>query len=455
MTGPNSKTQVAVIGAGPSGFYVAEAFANQCTDVEVTMIEKLPCPYGLVRYGVAPDHQKLKSVTSTLDAIAEYPQVKYLGNVTLGQDISLEELQSFFHVVVLTTGMPNSTSLGIPGEHLPGVHPATSFIGWYNGHPDFQDTSFDLASPVAVVIGHGNVAIDVARILSKSIDELRKSDMTEAALSVLAESQIKTVHLVGRRGPVQAKFTPKEIHELGKLENCLVSIDPKHLDINLSSSVELNDVTNALGRKNFSIFQEFGKHFGLISDKKQIVIDFMMKPKAFIGENKLQTVRFDITSLEGPAFKQSVIATGKTSDIHAGLAFSCVGFKGTAFPGLMTSEANGALKHSRSGILSELGVKIPGLYAAGWAKRGPQGVVGTNRECAQDTVVHIMEDIDQLIKAPKPGHPALVSLLGERNIQCVTFSDWKVINAKEIERGKSLGKPREKFTSVADMLACI
>lgn len=449
------KLQVAVVGAGPSGFYTAEALLNTGLDVEVTIIEKLPCPYGLVRYGVAPDHQKLKSVTATLDVIAENPNVHYLGNVTLGKEIFLDELRSLFNAVVFTTGMPNGATLGVPGEDLSGVHTATNFIGWYNGHPDFQNTEFDFSTTDAVVIGHGNVAADVGRILSKSIDELRKSDITEQALQQLSESKIKNVRLVGRRGPVQAKFTSKEIYELGKLQNCLVKVHPKDLDLNLASHIELEEVTNSIGKKNYSIFQDYSKNFESPAVNKQIYIDFMMSPKAFIGNKKLQAVSFDIVNLTGPAFTQITENTGQVIELAAGLAFSCVGFRGVEFNGLVSNIKNGTLQNTDSRLTDAEGNRIPGLYAAGWVKRGPKGVVGTNRECAQDTVNQIMADIEKVSKRKKPGYPALAHLLFERYVQYVTFKDWKIIDAQEIERGKLLGKPREKFTSITEMLACI
>jgi len=360
-----------------------------------------------------------------------------------------------FNAVVFTTGMPNGANLDIPGETLSGVHPATSFIGWYNGHPDFQNTEFDFSVTDAVIIGHGNVAADVGRILSKSIDDLRKSDITEQALQQLSESRIKNIRLVGRRGPVQAKFTSKEIHELGKLENCLIKVNPNHLDLNLASQIELEEVSNTIGKKNYSLFQDYSKNFDYHGFDKQLHIDFMMSPKAFIGQKKLQAVSFDIVNLTGPAFNQVTENTLQTRHLEAGLAFSCVGFRGGEFNGLVTNIKNGALHNIDSRLIDNDGNRILGLYAAGWVKRGPRGVVGTNKECAQDTVNRMMDDIENISKRSKPGYPALSHLLFERYVQYVTFKDWKIIDAQEIGRGKPLGKPREKFTSVTEMLMCI
>lgn len=449
--------QVVVVGSGPSGFFVADALVNSGISVEVTILDRLPCPYGLVRYGVAPDHQKLKTVTQTLDTIAQNPLVTFIGNVNVGVDITLNELKNIYHVIVLTTGMPKGASLGLKGEDLKGIHTASDFIGWYNGHPDHQETIFDLSHHSAVIIGHGNVAIDICRILSKSIDELRKSDITEKALEALNDSSINTVHLIGRRGPVQAKFTTKELHELGKLENCQVTIDPKNLDLGLACELELNEISNQLARKNHAVFQTYSNNFSNKNDfsKKNISIDFMLNPKQFIGNEKLESTIFEKTSFAGPAFKQNTIKTGEFLELPCGLAITCVGFRGVDFKGLNINDSNGALMNTNARLINEHQEILQGYYAAGWVKRGPQGVIGTNRECALDTVKYILEDIKELTIISAPGKPALISWLTQKNVRFVTFQDWQIINDAEIRRGQKLGKPREKFTTVVEMLACI
>lgn len=449
--------QVAVVGSGPSGFFVAEALVNSGIKVEVTILDRLPCPYGLVRYGVAPDHQKLKSVTNTLDVIAQSPLVTFIGNVNVGIDLTIKELKSLYHIVVLTTGMPNGAKLGLEGESLNGVHTSNEFIGWYNGHPDYQNKLFDFSSDTAVIIGHGNVAIDICRILSKSIDELSKSDITEKALEKLSESKIKNVHLVGRRGPVQAKFTTKELHELGKLENCHVSVNPSNLDLGLPCHLELNDVSNQLARKNHTIYQDYSANFFIenTSFKKNISIDFMLNPNKFLGNGKLETALFEKTSFTGSAFQQSCVNTGIFQEFDCGLAITSVGFRGVNFDGFNINPSNGTLKNINSRLVNENQEILSGYYTAGWVKRGPQGVIGTNRECAQDTVNYILEDVEELTRRSAPGKSALIEWLIEKNVQYVTFQDWQIINAAEIERGQKVGKPREKFTSVNEMLACI
>ncbi|MBL1456329.1 MAG: FAD-dependent oxidoreductase [Methylophaga sp.] len=449
--------QVAIIGSGPSGFYVAEALLNSGISTEITILEKLPCPYGLIRYGVAPDHQKLKSVSQTLDVIAEHPSVTYLGNVEVGRDIQTNELMQLYHVLVFTTGMPKSSQLGIEGESLIGVNPSSNFIGWYNGHPDYQSLSFDFNSDSAVIIGHGNVAIDICRVLAKPIDELRKSDIPEQALDLLSQSKINHINLVGRRGPIQAKFTTKELHELGKLENCNVAIHPKHLELGDKCQQELEEISNLIAKKNHRVFETYSSNFTSTpdTDKKQITIDFMLNPKIFKGDKQLQSIVFEKTRFDGPAFKQVAIPSDDLVEMPGGLVFTCVGFKGSPFAGLTIDNKKGTLSNKNSRLINEHGEIVPGMYTAGWVKRGPNGVIGTNRECAQDTVNHIVEDMTTFVERPAYGKNSLIEHLQAKNIQVVTFNDWKVIDAVEKEQGQKLGKPREKFTSVSSMLACL
>lgn len=453
----NHPLQVAIIGSGPSGFYVAEALLNSGISTEITILEKLPCPYGLIRYGVAPDHQKLKGVSQTLDVIAEHPSVTYLGNVEVGKDIQINELMHFYHILVFTTGMPKSSQLGIEGESLIDVHPSSNFIGWYNGHPDHQSLSFDFNNDSAVIIGHGNVAIDICRVLAKPIDELRKSDIPEQALDLLSQSKINHINLVGRRGPIQAKFTTKELHELGKLENCNVAIHPKHLKLGKQCQQELDEVSNLIAKKNHRVFESYSSNFSTSTgtDKKKITIDFMLNPKTFQGDKNLQSIVFEKTRFEGSAFKQVAIPSDDLVVMSSGLAFTCVGFKGSPFAGLTLDNKKGTLSNKNSRLINEHGEIVPGMYTAGWVKRGPNGVIGTNRECAQDSVNQILEDMPKYVEKPAYGNKSLIEHLQAKNIQFVTFNDWKVIDAVEKEQGQKLGKPREKFTSVSSMLACI
>ncbi len=455
MSKPELK--VAIIGSGPSGFYVADALINSGISVEITLLEKLPCPYGLIRYGVAPDHQKLKRIANTLDTIAEHPSVTFLGNVELGKDISLEEIKLNYHVIVFCNGMPDSISLGIDGEQLVGVSPCNDLIGWYNGHPDYQEQEFDFEHDAAVVIGHGNVAIDICRILSKSIDELRSSDIPENALEVLSKKKLKRVHMVGRRGPVQAKFTTKELHELGKLSNCNVSLDPIHLNLKSACQQELDDTSNIVVQKNYKVMQSYASNFSELNDKSktQISIDFMLNPKCFTGDKQLSSVLFEQTYLEGTPFNQTCKSLEGLIEMPCGLVFTSVGFRGTLLENLPVNEPKRTLTNQNSKLLGSDGKTVEGLYAAGWVKRGPQGVIGTNRECAQNTVDNILKDSPTLLETSVEGKAGLLTMLNKKNRRYVTFEDWKVIDNKEVENGLVLGKPREKFVTVEEMLACL
>jgi len=449
--------KVAIIGSGPSGFYVADALINAGISVEITLVEKLPCPYGLIRYGVAPDHQKLKRIANTLDTIAEHPSITFLGNVELGKDISLEEIKLNYHAIVFCNGLPDNISLGIDGEQLAGVSPCNDLIGWYNGHPDYQRQEFDFDHDAAVVIGHGNVAIDISRILSKSIDELRSSDIPESALEVLSQKKLKHVHMVGRRGPIQAKFTTKELHELGKLSNCHVSLDPIHLNLKSACQQELDDLSNTVVQKNYKVMQSYGSNFSELNDKSntQISIDFMLNPKYFTGDKQLSSVLFEQTYLEGDPFSQTCKSLENLIEIPCGLAFTSVGFRGTLLENLPVNEPKRTLTNQNSKLLGSNGETVKGLYAAGWVKRGPQGVIGTNRECAQNTVDNILKDSPALIETSAEGKAGLLTMLNQKNRRYVTFEDWKVIDNKEVEKGQALGKPREKFVTVEEMLACL
>lgn len=452
-----TQLKVAIIGSGPSGFYVADAIISSGISAEITLLEKLPCPYGLIRYGVAPDHQKLKRIANTLDTIAEHSSVTFLGNVELGKDISLEEIKSNYQVVVFCNGMPESIALGIDGEQLAGVTPCNDLVGWYNGHPDYQDLAFNFDHDTAVVIGHGNVAIDISRILSKSIDDLRASDIPENALEILSKKTLKRVHMIGRRGPIQSKFTTKELHELGKLSNCNVSLDPKHLNLKSACQQELDDTSNTIVQKNYKVMQSYADNFLAVNDKNktQISIDFMLSPKYFTGKKQLSSTVFEETYLEGAPFNQTCKPAEQLIEISCGLAFTSVGFRGVLLENLPVNEPKRTLSNQHSKLLGRDGKIVKGLYAAGWVKRGPQGVIGTNRECAQHTVDHILNDTPTLLQTSAEGKAGLLTILHKKNIRYVTFEDWKVIDKKEVENGLPLGKPREKFVTVKEMLACL
>ncbi len=445
--------QVAIVGSGPSGFYVAETLLKSGKAVRIAMIERLPAPFGLVRYGVAPDHPKLKEVIPVYDRIAQSPEFSFFGNITVGRDVSVAELRAAYHVVVFASGAESDRRMGIPGEDLPGSYTATEFVGWYNGHPDFQDRAFDLDQEVAVIIGQGNVAIDVCRILAKTVDELRHTDITARALDCLATSRIREIHLVGRRGPAQAKFTTKEFRELGALADCDPVVDPADLALNAESLAELADKRGAVGKKNLEVLQGFVDR-PQRGARRRVFLRFLLSPVELGSGTHLDRVVFERNRLQGRPFEQSAQGTGSRLELAAGLLFRSIGYRGTAIPGVPFDPKPGIIPTRESRILDGTGNAIPGLFATGWIKRGPTGIIGTNKPDAVATVQSILADLPALDTGPKAGNTALApALAGRRRV--VSYRDWQVIDAAEIRRGLPEGKPREKFTRVDEMLGVL
>lgn len=446
--------KVAIVGSGPSGFYAAEALLRSGTEVEVDLIERLPTPYGLVRSGVAPDHPKLKQSILVFDKIAQMRGVNFIGNVTVGRDIAIDELRSFYHAVILANGAETDNRLDIPGNSLSGAYTATEFVGWYNGHPAYRHHEFDLSHEVAVIIGQGNVAADVARILSKNVDELKTTDITEHALQALAESKIKTVHVIGRRGPVQAKFSPKELREFAELTECQAMVDPEELILNEASNRELEDKHDVGPKKIYELFSEFAAR-PKTGKARRCFFEFLKSPVELRGDGKLEQVVFERNRLSGEPFAQRSIGTGETFTLNAGVLFCSIGYKGTALPGVPFDAHRGIYPNSNGRITDVSGSTVPQLYTAGWIKRGPSGIIGTNRACAVDTVTALLEDLAKLETVDKAGTNALCDALRLRGIRHISYADWQRIDGVEASRGKPKGKPREKFTSVDEMLAVL
>jgi ferredoxin--NADP+ reductase len=445
--------KVAVVGSGPSGFYAVEALIKSGRSVAVDMIERLPAPFGLVRNGVAPDHPKLKQAILVYEKIAESPAFSFYGNVTVGRDVSVDDLRRLYHAVIFTCGAESDRKLGVPGEDLKGSHTATEFVGWYNGHPDYRDRSFDLSGEVAVIIGQGNVAADVARILSKTVDELKHTDIAEHALDTLAKSNIREIHVIGRRGPAQAKFTGKELREFGELADCDPVVKPEDLKLNPESEAEIADKTNAGSAKNMEIFRSFAA-LAPSGKKRRCIFRFLEGPVRLEGEGRLERVILAKNRLEGPPFNQVARETGETCALPCGILFRSIGYKGLAIPGVPFDERRGVFPNDEGRITHGSGA-VPGLYVAGWIKRGPSGIIGTNRACAVGTVASLLADLAKLDAQAKPGGEGLREILAERGTWVVTYPDWQRINAAEIKRGEPKGKPREKFTRVAEMLGIL
>jgi ferredoxin--NADP+ reductase len=443
--------RVAVIGSGPSGFYAAEALAKSGREVSVDIFDSLPCPFGLVRYGVAPDHQKIKSVTKVFDRIAARPNVRFLGNVTLGVDIQIEELRRFYDAVVLANGAQSDRRLNIPGEDLPGSHTATEFVAWYNGHPDYADRQFDLSQEAAVVIGQGNVAVDVCRVLAKTADELRETDIACHALDALAQSRVRRIYMVGRRGPVQAKFTQLEIKELGALPSCTALIDPAELELNEDSRADLAHPDNANASRIFPVLQEIGRHTPSPA-MRNLHIVFRRSPTRILGGGRVESIQFEKNRLEGPPTKVRAIPTGQFEGISCGLVFRSVGYRGVPLPGIPFDTESGAVPNM-DGRVTDRGEIVPGLYATGWIKRGPTGVIGTNKPDSLQTVELLIADIGGLTPCESPGEDTVLDFLNARGVRVVSFEDWLRIDALETERGMAAGRIREKIVRRADLLA--
>jgi len=434
--------RVAIVGAGPAGFYTAETLFKQNIPVKVDLFEKLPAPFGLVRYGVAPDHEKIKNVIKIFEQTASDARFSYFGNVTIGHDISVPELKKFYDVIVFTYGAETDRQLGIKGEDLKGSYKASQFIGWYNGHPQFTDFQFDFSNEVAVIMGQGNVAIDIARILCSTKDELVKTDICQHALDILAESKIKQVHVYGRGGSANASFTPKEIREMSQLADCCPIINPQDLELDSISCKELEDPANAFRKKNLEIL----KSFLTSPDKrqKQFVLHFNRTPTEIIGRSKVEKVKFGIN--------QGGKSTGQYEEINCGSFFTSIGYVGMPIEGLPFLPEKGIVPNSHGRVLD--GEKtVAGCYVCGWIASGASGVIGTNKLRAQETVHSLMEDLHNLPACEKPDTQELLNLLKVRGIFLVTFIDWKKIDAYEIMMGLNLGKPREKMTNISKMIS--
>ena len=427
--------RIAVVGSGPSGFYATEALLRSGTPLAVDMFERLPVPYGLVRFGVAPDHPKLKLVTAAFDRIATTPGFRFIGGVAVGRDVTIGELRECYDAVVLATGADVSRSLGVPGEDLPGSHHAGDFVAWYNGHPDYRDCDFDLDCEAATVIGHGNVALDVARILAKTADELRRTDIARHALEVLAESRIREIHVVGRGKPSQAKFTAKELRDFLDLGACETTVDPR--DVAPDDFMPENPQDSELVEK-LSLLCAFSQQVS--TKRRRCVFRFGLSPVAIRGEGRVQTIAFA---------QQPSQAIG---DIDCGLVFRSVGRRTTPLAGVPYNEHRGVHANIEGRVVDGSSV-IFGLYVCGWSKRGPSGTIGTNRGCGMAPAEAGFSDLPACAGRRSGDPDALQARLRQRVARMVSYRDWAAIDAAEKRRGELLGKPREKFVSVADMLA--
>jgi ferredoxin--NADP+ reductase len=458
MTISPTDLRVAIVGSGPAGFYAAEALQKAAPGIRIDLIDRLPTPFGLVRGGVAPDHPKIKSVTRIFDRIAIQPGFRFLGHVHVGQDVSVEELRARYDVLILSYGADSDRTLGVPGEALSGSHAATEFVAWYNGHPDYAAASFDLTQRAAAIVGIGNVAMDVARILAKPVPLLAATDLADHALQALAASRVQTIHVIARRGPVQAACTTPELRELGELEGVDVVVDPRDLALDEASAAQLATTDDRNPAKNLDVLREWAAR-PLTGAPRQIVLHFNASPVSLSGTDRVtgMTIARNRLEADGRGGVRAV-PTDDVTEIPVGLVFRSVGYKGRGLPGVPFDARSGVVPNISGRVVEETGstTTVPGVYVAGWIKRGPQGIIGTNKQCAADTVARLLADVAAGdVPRAEPSVGSLDALLAERQVQVTTWADWQGLDRVEQARGASAGRPRAKITAVREMLCII
>ncbi|MHC4995459.1 MAG: FAD-dependent oxidoreductase, partial [Planctomycetota bacterium] len=408
--------RVAIVGSGPSGFYAAEALLHSVKHVQVHLFERLPVPFGLVRYGVAPDHGKIRKVVVKYNKIAANPNVRFWGNVRVGVDLTVTELGYYYDAIIYAYGSESDRQLGIPGEDLPHSYTATDFCAWYNGHPDYRHYEFDLSHENVAVIGQGNVAIDVARVLVKPTDELAKTDIAAHALEALSKSKVNTVYCIGRRGPAQAAFTTKEIIELDKTHGCDLIVDPADLELGTACQMEAEMTDRPGVAKNLKALGKIAAR-GATGAEKRVVMRFFRSPVELIGEDSVDHIKLVRNKLEGDPGSQRAVPTEETETLECTAVFRSVGYRGVKIEGVPFDEKRGV-------IPNEGGRVRIGVYAAGWIKRGPSGLIGTNKKDSEETVEKLVEDIPALTPAAIPDDKKLEALLIERGVRVVRYADW-------------------------------
>jgi ferredoxin/flavodoxin---NADP+ reductase len=431
--------RVAVVGSGPAGFYAADALLkSEDPTVEVDVIDRLPTPWGLVRLGVAPDHENIKAVSRAFERTAAKPGFRFFGNVEVGSTVEHADLLQLYDAVVYTVGAQTDRRLGIPGEDLPGSWAATEFVAWYNGHPDFQHLEFDLSHERVVVIGNGNVAIDCARMLALTAEELETTDTTQEAIEAINGAGVREILMVGRRGPVQAAFTPPELKELGELAGAEPVVDPRELELDPASLRDL-EADRDRARRNYDLLQEYAAR-APEGKPRRIVLRFLASPLAILGEDEVEGVEIVRNELVEEDGRIVARPTGEREVVPAGLVLRSVGYKGVPLPGVPFDERSGTIPNDRGRVEG-----AERTYVAGWIKRGPSGVIGTNKKDATETVDVLLEDARAgRLARPRSG-ATLESLLDERDASYVEYEGWQLIDAVERSAGEPLGRPRVKL----------
>jgi ferredoxin--NADP+ reductase len=454
---PDNPLRVAIVGSGPAGFYAAESlFAKDDVAVEVDMLDRLPTPFGLVRAGVAPDHPKIKNVIRRYEKTAASEGFRFFGNVEVGRDVSAAELAERYHAVVYAYGSSTDRQLGIPGEDLPGSHAATEFVAWYNAHPDFADHEFDLACERVVVIGNGNVAADVARMLALTREELEETDTADHAIGPMADSGIREIVVLGRRGPAQAAFTNPEVRELGEMVDADVFVDPADCELDeLSRAYLESDEADMTARKNVDIFTEFSEREPE-GKRRRIVLRFLSSPVEIQGDGRVERIIVGRNELQkDDSGRVRAVDTGEREEIECGLVFRSIGYKGIPLEGIPFDSDRGVIRNEGGRVLDEEGAQVEGQYVVGWIKRGPSGVIGTNKKDAQETIDHLFEDLaaDRIPEPTQAGAASVEELLAERKPDgVVSYHGWEAIDAAEKSRGEPLGRPRVKFCRIDEMV---
>jgi ferredoxin--NADP+ reductase len=450
--------RVAIIGAGPAGFYTAERlFKAKDLKIEVDMYDRLPTPYGLVRAGVAPDHPKIKSVTKIFDRVASNPGFRFFGNVTIGKDLTVADLEDHYHQIVYTTGAQTDRHLNIPGIDLEGSHAATEFVAWYNGHPDYRDREFDLSVKSAAVVGIGNVALDVARILLRAPEELAKTDIADYALEALQASDIKDVYVLGRRGPAQGKFTSPELKELGEMELAEVMVRRDEAELDELSEASLAQADRGTLRQ-VEIIQDYAKQESQ-GKPRRLHLRFLVSPTELIGDENghvaaMKLVHNVLYKTDAGTLRPR--STDQEETIDVGLVFRAVGYRGVPIPGVPFNDDWGVIMNVKGRVVDAKTheTKI-GHYTAGWIKRGPSGVIGTNKPDAAETAELMLADAGegQVLQPTQAGAEAAEAMVRAHKPDYFTYDDWLHLNQLEVEHGEAVGRPRIKFTEVSKMVA--
>jgi ferredoxin/flavodoxin---NADP+ reductase len=455
---PEQPLRVAIVGSGPSGFYAAghllKSKSHPDLNVQVDVYDRLPTPWGLVRGGVAPDHPNIKAVSRVYEKTAAHPEFRFFGNVEYGTQLTHDDLHARYHAIIYAVGAQTDRRMGIPGEDLPGSWAATEFVAWYNGHPDYRDLEFDLSCERAVVVGNGNVAADVARMLALTREELAQTDVADHALDVLAESGIREIVVLGRRGPAQAAFTNPELLELGEMTDADVFVDSRDAQLDdLSRRWLESEAASATARRNVDILGGYAAR-APEGKRRRIVLRFLVSPLALLGDEHVEGIRICRNELRDEGSGLRACTTETIEEIPCGIVFRSIGYRGIPLEGLPFDEAAGTIPHDGGRILDEQGAPLRGDYVVGWIKRGPTGIIGTNKRDAQETVDTLLADLDAgLLNEPADSsREALEELLAERSPDHVTYEGWEAIDSAEKAAGEPHGRPRVKLTTTEELL---